>query len=110
MDHRLLVARLVVAELVPVLQERLADTGDVAVAEDAEGAGEERVRLGPVARRALGGQEADDLLADGQVLCLLRRPPERRRGEVLDHACVSGRPAASIAARARVAMPSTSRP
>src|SRR5207248_6060671 len=40
-DHRLLVARLAVAERLRVLRERLADPGDVPVAEDAPAACEE---------------------------------------------------------------------
>jgi hypothetical protein len=39
--HRLLIASLVVREAVRVLLERLADTGDVTVAEDSEASGEE---------------------------------------------------------------------
>ena len=41
--HRLLVAALVVAQPIAHLIERLADAGDVAVAEDAEDAGKERL-------------------------------------------------------------------
>ena len=45
--HRLLVAGLVEGEQVGVLLERLAEPGDVAVAEDAEAAGEEALRAPP---------------------------------------------------------------
>ena len=58
--HRLLVARQVVAQAAVLLQ-RLADAGDVAVAEDAEHAGEERRRRA-VALDLLGGQERDQRL------------------------------------------------
>ncbi len=65
MDHRLLVAGLVEGQRVGVLLQRLPDAGDVAVAEDAEAAGEEAVALA-VALDALGGEEADEGLGDGQ--------------------------------------------
>jgi hypothetical protein len=55
--HRLLVAGLVVREAVGVLLERLADTGDVTVAEDTEASGEE-VAFDPVSLYVLLGQEA----------------------------------------------------
>ena len=48
-----------------VLLERLADSGDVAVAEDAEHARQER-RLRPVALDPLGGQERDQRLGRRQ--------------------------------------------
>src|SRR5215208_1681843 len=60
-DHRLLVPRLVVGELVPILLERLSDSGDVAVSEDAEGTGEQAL-LHPVALDVLVGQEPDQRL------------------------------------------------
>ena len=66
MDHRLLVARLVVGELVPVLLERLSDAGDVAVSEDAEGTGEQAL-LHPVALDVLVGQEPDQRLRCSQT-------------------------------------------
>src|SRR4029079_10747476 len=47
-----------------VLAQRLAEAGDVAVAEDAEAAGEEARAL-PVALDLLRGQEADQRLGDG---------------------------------------------
>ncbi len=65
MDHRLLVASLVVAE-VGVLLERLADAGDVAVAEDAEAAGEEGL-LHAVALGILLLQERDQRLCHRQT-------------------------------------------
>ncbi len=64
-DHALLVAGLVEAEVLAVLQQRLADAGDVAVTEDADGAAEERLDV-TVAFDPLSGQETDDRLADGQ--------------------------------------------
>ena len=47
------------------LQQCLADAGDVAVPEDAEAAGEQRVG-DPVPLAALGGEEPDDSLPDGE--------------------------------------------
>ena len=58
--HRLFVAALVVAELRGLLQ-RLTDPGDVAVPEDAEAAGEQRL-LDAVALARLAGQEPDQRL------------------------------------------------
>ena len=49
-----------------VLQERLADAGDVTVAEDAEGTRDEAT-LDAVALGVLVGQEADDCLCDSQA-------------------------------------------
>ena len=71
MDHALLVAGLVEAEVLAVLQQRLADAGDVAVTEDADGSAEERLDV-PVAFDLLSSQETDDRLADGQPLGGLR--------------------------------------
>ena len=56
--HRLFVARRVVRQAIAVLVQRLADAGHVAVAEDAEAAGEEAV-TDAVALHLLDGQEAD---------------------------------------------------
>ncbi len=70
-DHPLLVASLVEAKVLAVLQQRLADAGDVAVPEDADGSAEERLDVS-VAFDLLGSQEADDRLADGQPLGGLR--------------------------------------
>ena len=54
-----------------LLQQRLPDAGDVAVAEDAEAAGDQPL-LVAVALGVLGGQEADEGLGDGQShACLL---------------------------------------
>ena len=65
MDHALLVAGHVVGELVRVLAQGLADAGDVAVAEDAEAAGEQAL-LPAVALAVLVGQELDQGLGHGQ--------------------------------------------
>src|SRR5207244_5002195 len=59
--HRVLVAREVVRDEVAVLEERLPDAGDVAVAEDAPHALEEQ-RLLAVALDVLRGQEPDERL------------------------------------------------
>jgi hypothetical protein len=64
-DHRLLVARLVVGQDVGVLLERLPHAAEVAVAEDAEAAGEEGLAA-PVALDVLSGEEADERLGDGE--------------------------------------------
>ena len=67
--HRLLVAALVVGQLTGRqqlgLQQRLADAGDVAVAEDAEAAGEELLPLA-VALAPLVGEEAHHGLGHGE--------------------------------------------
>ena len=65
MDHRLLVAREHVGHVVARLEQGLADAGDVAVAEDAEAAGDQPL-LYPVALGVLVGQEPDQGLGDGQ--------------------------------------------
>ena len=67
MDHALLIAGLVEPEVFAVLQQGLADAGDVAVTEDADRATEEGLGVA-VALDALGGEEPDDGLADGQPL------------------------------------------
>ena len=64
MHHRLLVPCLVVGEEIGVLVERLADSGDVAVAEDPEAALEEAV-LDTVALDVLRGEEANEGLGGG---------------------------------------------
>src|SRR6185503_19180918 len=69
-DHRLLVARRVVREQVAVLLQRLAEPGDVAVAEDPEAAGEEAV-ADAVALDLLRGEEAHQGLGDGQSHAVL---------------------------------------
>ena len=74
-DHRLLVARRVVGQQVVVLLQRLAEAGDVAVAEDAEAAGEEALAP-PVALDVLGGEEADERLRDGEATVLMPGPLE----------------------------------
>ncbi len=61
MHHPLLAARLVVGQQLGALVERLADSGDVAVAEDAEAAAEEPL-LDPVALNVLGREEPDQRL------------------------------------------------
>ena len=63
---RLLVAALVIAQLGGVLFEGLAEAGDVAVAEDAPGAGEEAV-LAAIAGDVLRGQVADEGLGHGEA-------------------------------------------
>src|SRR5204862_3756530 len=64
--HRLLVPGLVVGEELRALVERLADPGDVAVAEDAEAAAEEPV-LDPVALDELVREETDEGLRSRQA-------------------------------------------
>ena len=64
MHHRLLVARLIVAEARGVLLKRLPDPGDVAVPEDAPAPGEKR-RFNAVALDVLILQKADDRLSGG---------------------------------------------
>ena len=51
-----------------VLQQGLADPGDVAVSEDAESAGDE-TPLDTVAFGVLVDEEADDRLPDGETHC-----------------------------------------
>ena len=76
-DHGLLVAGEVVGQVRAAvqlgLQQRLADAGDVAVAEDAEAPGDQPL-LAAVALGVLGGQEPDERLRDGEPdghACLL---------------------------------------
>jgi hypothetical protein len=68
-DHPLLVARQQVGQLGRSaqlgLEQRLADAGDVAVAEDPEAAGDQALLLA-VALGVLAGQEADERLGHGQ--------------------------------------------
>ena len=64
--HRLLVAALVVAKPIAHLVERLPDAGDVAVAEDAEDASEERLPPA-VALAELHAQEPDQRLRRGEA-------------------------------------------
>ena len=64
-DHRLLVARRVIGQQVGVPVQRLPEARDVAVAEDAEAAGEEALARA-VALDVLGGQEADERLGHRQ--------------------------------------------
>lgn len=64
--HGLLVAALVVGHQVLRLDERLADPGDVPVAEDAPGAADQPVAYA-VALGVLGGQEPHERLGDGQA-------------------------------------------
>ncbi|CAM5681362.1 hypothetical protein SVIOM74S_07859 [Streptomyces violarus] len=64
--HGLFVAALVVRHRVGVFQERLADAGDVAVAEDAPGGADEPLP-DAVAFGVLGGEETDQRLRDGQA-------------------------------------------
>ncbi len=71
MDHALLVAGLVEAEVLAVLQQGLADAGDVPVPEDADGTAEEGLDA-IVALDTLSGEEPDDRLANGQPLSGLR--------------------------------------
>ena len=78
-DHALLVAGHVVGEPVGILAQGLADAGDVAVAEDAEAAGDQALGI-PVALAVLVGQELDQGLGHGQ-------PP---RGHTLPPASVMG--------------------
>ena len=67
MDHALLIAGLVQPKVLAVLQQGLADAGDIAVAEDADRATEERLGVA-VTLDALGGEELDDGLADREPL------------------------------------------
>src|SRR5262249_20039918 len=89
-DHRLLVAGLVVGQragsLDLGLQQGLADAGDVAVAEDAEAAGEQLV-LHAVPFAALRGEEADQRLGDGE--------PYRVRGHHIVLPCSKAGPGAA---------------
>ncbi len=64
--HGLFVAALVVGHLRGVLQQRLAEAGDVAVAEDAPG-GADEPPPDAVALGVLGGEETDQRLCDGQA-------------------------------------------
>ena len=83
-DHALLVAALVEPEVLAVLQQRLADAGHVAVAEDAQCAAEERLHH-VVALNLLSGEEADDGLSHGEAerWCLTRVFLPRRRSVTL---------------------------
>ena len=65
-DHALLVAGLVEAEVLPVLQEGLSDARHVAVPEDADGAAEERLSLA-IAFDALRAEEAYDGLTHSEA-------------------------------------------
>ena len=66
MDHALLVAGLVEPEVLAVLQQGLTDARHVAVTEDADGAAEERLGVA-VALNALGAEESNQSLGDGQA-------------------------------------------
>src|SRR5205807_2215754 len=74
MHHRLLVARHDEAQAIARGEERFAEPGDVAVAEDAEHAGEHRLRPA-VARAALRDQEFHERLTDGQAAGSHVHPP-----------------------------------
>ena len=63
--HALLAASLVIGEQVGLLVQRLADAGDVPMAEDAEAAREEAV-LDAVSLDMLSGEEADERLRCGE--------------------------------------------
>ena len=63
--HGLLVPALVVPQVIARLQQRLADTGDVAVTEDAEAASKEPAG-DAVALAVLDGEEADEGLRHRQ--------------------------------------------
>ena len=65
MHHRLLVARVVEGQRVLLLEQRLADAGDVAVAEDAEAARDQAL-LHAVALAVLDAQEPDQRLRHRQ--------------------------------------------
>ena len=65
MDHGLFVARQVIGEVVPALEERLTETGHVAVTEDAEAAREETMLL-VVALDRLHAQESHECLGHGE--------------------------------------------
>src|ERR671916_234720 len=98
--HRLLVAGLVVREAVGVLLERLADAGDVTVAEDTEAASEE-TSLRSVSLYVLLRQETHQRLGRRQPYCGQEITPVRRpaRHDPLDRlevliACRSGFPLA----------------
>ena len=72
--HRLLVARQHELEAIARGQQRFAQTGDVPVPENAEHAGEQRLRHA-VALAALCDQKLDDGLADGQATDSHFHPP-----------------------------------
>src|SRR6185436_19071547 len=65
-DHRLLVARQIAADAILRLEQRLADAGDVAMAEDREHAAEERL-LDAVEAGVLLRQALDQRLRHGQA-------------------------------------------
>ena len=67
-DHRLLVARQIVAQGCSLLLQGLADTGDVAMAEDAEHAAKKRL-LAAVARRSLLRHESHHRLRHRHASC-----------------------------------------
>jgi hypothetical protein len=66
MDHRLLIARQVTGQPVGACVQRLADTRDIAVAEDRKGAAEERL-LDTVDARMLLRQEFHQRLTHGEA-------------------------------------------
>ena len=70
MHHRLLVARLVIRQVLPVLDERLAQARDVAVPEDAPDALDEALLLA-VVLAVLNLQVLHDRLRQRQALLLL---------------------------------------
>ena len=80
-----------------MLEQRLADARDVAVAEDAEAAGEELLPLA-VALGVLVGQEAHDGLGDGQ-------PDGRRTSAVIGGLTSEGQSGVDVLVRPGVADP-----
>ena len=65
MHHGLFVSGQVVAQIVATFEQRLSETGDVAVAEDAKATREEAL-LNAVAFYVLDGEEAHERLGDRQ--------------------------------------------
>ena len=78
MDHRLFVAALVIAQRAAGLVQGLADAGDVAVAEDAEHAGEERL-LPAVAFAALRARNRTSACAIVDARCIIDPDSESSR-------------------------------
>jgi hypothetical protein len=97
---------------VRALQQRLSDAGDVAVAEDAEAAGEEPL-LVSVALDVLGDEEADGRLRDREADVahgVLLGRPNGSRGSVGESAQVSRTQACAGSSQMRQARSSPVRP
>ena len=65
MHHRLLIAGEIVRKVIAGFEEGLPKSGNVAMAEDPQAAGEEAVAV-PVALNLLRGEEANERLGHGQ--------------------------------------------